>query len=432
MHLNKEILRLAVPNILSGLTVPLVGLVDMYLMGQQSSQLYMGAVALGSVIFNIVYWNFNFLRVSVSGLTAQSVGEQNQNESTQVLYRALFVAIVGSLLLLLGQGVVERVSFLLLDGSPEVKSLASDYFYVRIWAAPAAIALLVFSGWFVGMQNSLYPMWIAVWVNIVNVVASYLLVNRWGMQARGVALGSVIAQYSGLLLCCILFLRKYTWVFSYFSIKEMFVAGRFKKFTNVSGDIFLRTLLIIAVFTFFTSSSAGLGNGILAANGILIQFLYFYSYFSDGFAIAAEALVGKFYGAKDKLMLNKSVKYIFLWELCIAILFTLVLISQGENILRLFTQNAEVLAIAKEFLIWLYFLPLVGFGTFLLDGIYIGVTASRQMLLTMLVSTAFFFFLPYYLLLPHVGSHAIWISMLLFMLCRSVLQAAWLKRVIRF
>lgn len=431
MQLNKEILRLSVPNILSGLTVPLLGMVDMYLMGQQQSELYMGAVALGSVIFNIVYWNFAFLRMSVSGITAQSIGRKDKNEGAQVLFRGLMIALAGGLLLILGQTLVDKVGFALLNGSPEVKTLARDYFYMRIWAAPAAICLFVFTGWYIGMQNAIYPMLIAVTVNIVNVIASYIFVTYFDMQVRGIALGSVVAQYSGLILCLALFLKKYRWVFHYFQLKQVFIASQIRQFIHISGAIFFRTLLIVIVFTFFTSSSAGMGDGVLAANGALIQFLFLFSYFSDGFANAAEALVGKFYGARDGHMLTKAIKRLFVWGAGTAMLFTALYYFAGDRLITFFTQNPEVVTIAQEFLPWIVLLPFMSFATFILDGIYIGVTASREMLITMFISTALFFFLPFYLLLPHIGNHAIWVSMLAFMLCRSISQGLLLRRVIR-
>ncbi len=431
MQLNKEILRLAVPNILSGLTVPLLGMVDMYLMGHQQSQHYMGAVALGGVIFNIVYWSFAFLRMSVSGLAAQSVGRKDENESAQILFRGLLIAIVGSLVLLALQSGVEHISFGLLNGSTEVKTIAREYYYMRIWAAPAAICLFVFSGWFIGMQNAIFPMWIAITVNIVNVFASYIFVTHFGMQARGIALGSVIAQYSGLLLCIILFLSRYRWTFNYFKAKLVIQLEPLKQFIHVSGAIFFRTLLIIVVFTFFTSSSAGMSDNVLAANGALIQFLFLFSYVADGFANAAEALTGRFYGAKDSKMLNKSIKAVFIWGMGSALIFTVFYFCSGEKLITFFTHNPEVIKVATSFLKWVILLPIVSFASYLFDGIYIGVTASKEMLITMLISTAFFFFLPFYLLLPHIGNHAIWISMLSFMLCRGISQLVFLKRVVK-
>lgn len=430
MQLNKEILRLAVPNILSGLTVPLLGMVDMYLMGHEQSQLYMGAVALGSVIFNIVYWNFAFLRMSVSGLSAQSVGRRDKQESALVLFRGLSIAIIGGLMLLLAQRGVEQLGFNVLSGSEEVKLLAKEYFYARIWAAPAAICLFVFSGWYIGLQNAIYPMWIAVTVNIVNVIASYVLVTYFEMQVRGIAWGSVLAQYSGLILCIVLFLKKYRWTFAFFDTKRILVMAEIKNFLHISGAIFFRTLLIVCVFTFFTSSSAGMGDNVLAANGVLIQFLFLFSYFSDGFANAAEALVGKFYGANDKVMMSKSIKLLFIWGAGTAAVFTVLFYISGEGLIGFFTQNEEVIEVAKGFIGWVILLPIMSFATFILDGIYIGITASKAMLVTMFISTVFFFFVPYYLLMPHIGNHAIWISMLSFMLCRSVAQGVWLKKLL--
>ncbi len=431
MQLNKEILRLAVPNILSGLTVPLLGMVDMYLMGHEQNEQYMGAVALGSVIFNIVYWNFAFLRMGVSGITAQNFGRKDKDESAQTLFRGLMIALVGSVLLLLIQMPVEKLSFGLLNGSPEVKELARSYFYMRIWAAPAAICLFVFTGWFVGMQNALYPMWIAVTVNIVNIITSYIFVTYFGMQERGIALGSVVAQYSGLTLCLILFMKKYRWVFPFFNRQKILIAAKIREFIHVSGAIFFRTLLVVTVFTFFRSSSAGMGDEVLAANGALIQFLFLFSYFSDGFANAAEALSGRFYGAKDKIMLLKSIRLLFLWGFGTAVAFTLLYYFAGENLVSFFTPNAAVIAVAKDFMPWIILLPFMSFSTFILDGIYIGVTASRAMMITMFISTVFFFFLPFYTLRPIIGNHAIWVSILAFMLCRSISQGILMKKVIK-
>lgn len=432
MHLNKEILRLAVPNILSGLTVPLLGMVDMYLMGHQQSELYMGAVALGSVIFNIVYWNFAFLRMSISGLAAQSVGRKDDKECAHTLFRGLTIGIIGGIILIASQVGIEQLGFSLLNGSEEVKLLAREYFYIRIWAAPAAICLFAFTGWYIGMQNAIFPMWISITVNIVNVIASYALVTYSPMKANGIALGSVIAQYCGLFLCLILFAKKYKWVCKYLNLQQILKFSELRNFLNVSGAIFFRTLLIITVFTFFTSSSAGKGDHVLAANGVLIQFLFLFSYFSDGFANAAEALVGRFYGARDKVMMNKSIRLLFLWGLGTALIFTAIYYFAGDGLIRFFTSNPEVIETASSFIGWIILLPIMSFATFILDGIYIGTTASKAMLVTMLISTLVFFFLPYYLLTPIIGNHAIWISMLSFMLCRSISQGIYMKHAIRF
>ncbi len=420
--MHKNILKLAIPNILSNLTVPLLGMVDLHLMGYLDSETYMGAVALGGVIFNFVYWGFAFLRMSISGLAAQSYGRKSQEEMAMVLFRGLVIAISGGVLLLIFQKYIGGFSFWLLDGSEEVKHLARNYYFVRIWAAPAAIILMVANGWFLGMQNAIYPMIISITINIVNIVSSFLFVKVGGFEERGVAMGSVIAQYVGVILATVLFFIKYKKVLNYFKLKSLFIVDQLKKFVNVSGDIFIRTCCVVAVFTFFTSQSAGFGDTQLAANSALLQFLFLFSYFLDGFAYAAEAIVGKYFGAGNKVKLNEAVIKLFIWGFGFALLFTLVYWLGGEQILKIFTNRANVLTEASKYLIWLVFIPLASFGSFIWDGIYIGCTSSRAMRNTMLISAGIFFFVPFYVFYPIMGVHAIWLSMLLFMLSRSVVQ----------
>ncbi|MCW3787398.1 MATE family efflux transporter [Plebeiibacterium sediminum] len=428
--MHKDILKLSIPNILTNLTVPLLSMVDLHLMGYLNSELFMGAVALGGVIFNFVYWGFAFLRMSISGIAAQAYGRNDNQGVAMVFYRGLFIALAGSLLLIIFQVGLEKLSFVILEGSADVKELARNYFYVRIWAAPAAISLMVINGWFLGMQNAFYPMLISVLINIVNIGCSFLFVKEFGMQERGVALGSVIAQYVGFILAIILFLKKYKWILHHFNVKAIAVISEFKKFLNVSGDIFIRTWCVIAVFTFFTSQSAGFGDVALAANSALIQFLFLFSYFLDGFAYAAEAIVGKFYGAKNKAKLIEASKKLFYWGVFFGVSFTSAYLFFGDAFLRLFTNKLNVLAEAEKYLWWLVFIPIASFGSFIWDGIYIGATASKAMRNTMIISSVVFFFIPYYLFHKTLGVHALWMGMLLFMLSRSVSQSLLAKRAV--
>ncbi len=398
-------------------------MVDLHLMGYLKSELFMGAVALGGVIFNFVYWGFAFLRMSISGISAQAYGKNSNHDCAMVFYRGMFIALMGSLFLLVFQVGLEKLSFLLLDGSSEVKELARSYFYVRIWAAPAAISLMVINGWFLGMQNALYPMLISVLINIINIGCSFLFVKEFGMQERGVALGSVIAQYSGFVLALILFLKKYSWVLGHFSVKAISVMSHFKQFVNVSSDIFIRTWCVIAVFTFFTSQSAGFGDITLAANSALLQFLFLFSYFLDGFAYAAEAIIGKYFGARNKAKLIEASKKLFYWGTFFGFTFTLSYYFWGDEFLRFFTDKQSVINEANKYVLWLIFIPLASFGSYIWDGIYIGATASKAMRNTMLISSILFFFVPYYLFKPIMGVHALWMGMLLFMLSRSISQS---------
>ncbi len=428
--MHKDILKLSIPNILTNLTVPLLSMVDLHLMGYLGSEIYIGAIALGGVIFNFVYWGFNFLRMSISGITAQAYGKKNSNEMAMVLFRGIGIAVFGGLLLLIFQVGIEKLGFSLLGGSPEVTELARSYFYVRIWAAPAAIALMVINGWFLGMQNALYPMIIAVSINLINIGSSFLLVREFGMEERGVAMGTVIAQYVGLLLAGILFLRKYRSVLSFFKIKAIFVASELKSFLHVSADISVRMWCVVAVFTFFTSESATFGDVALAANSILLQFLFFFSYFLDGFAYAAEAIIGKYFGAANKAKLMEASKKLFYWGIFFGVSFTLAYYLGGRTMLTFFTDNQAVLDEAKKYLPWLIFIPLASFASFIWDGIYIGATASKAMRNTMLIASILFFFVPYYIFHPYLGVHALWMSMLLFMLSRGVAQTILAKRAV--
>lgn len=426
--MNKDILKLAIPNILTNLTVPLLGMVDMHLMGYQDSSVFMGAVALGGVIFNFVYWGFAFLRMSLSGMAAQAFGRNNKREMALMLFRGLLLSLsAGVLLLLLQKGVV-GISLKILEGSGEVKQLASDYFYVRIWAAPLAISLMVINGWFLGMQNAIYPMIISITINVVNIASSFFFVKVLNMKVEGVALGSVVANVVGFILSIILFLKKYTYILKEFDWHELIDKKGMSGFLNVSGDIFLRTLCIIIVFTFFTSKSAGNGDLILAANSALLQFLFLFSYFLDGFAYAAEALVGKFTGGRSITEVKRAVRYLFGWGFAFAFIFLLLYALGGHYLLLLFTNQQEVISTASDYLPWLMLLPLTGFSSFIWDGIYIGATASRLMRNTMLLATVMFFLL-FTVLKESIGNHALWLSMNAFMLSRGLFQTLFYKHL---
>src|SRR5690554_2891541 len=251
--MNRSILRLAIPNIISNITVPLLGLVDLGLMGHLNSEVYIGAIALGGVIFNFIYWGFGFLRMSTTGFTAQAIGKENQAEAFSVLIRALAVAVFTGLILLLLQRFIAWAGFGLIGGSEEVKLLARQYFLIRIWAAPAALSVFVFSGWFLGMQNARYPMIIAITANVLNILFSMFFVFGLEMKSDGVALGTVLAQYTGFLLAIFLFLKTYRKLIIPADLKQLFALKRMSRFFSVNADIFIRSFCIILVFTFFTS-----------------------------------------------------------------------------------------------------------------------------------------------------------------------------------
>jgi multidrug resistance protein, MATE family len=428
--MNRSILKLAVPNIISNITIPLLGLIDLALMGHLDSKIYIGAIALGGVIFNFIYWGFSFLRMSTSGFTAQAFGEKNHIESITILVRAILVALLISLLILILQAPIAWASFKIIGGSLEVENLANEYFRIRVWAAPAALSLFVFNGWFLGMQNARYPMIIAISVNVVNIILSMFFVFILKIKSDGVALGTAISQYVGLFIALFLFNHKYKYLLKKISRKGIINLKILIEFFRVNTDIFIRTFCIIAVFTFFTSKSAGINDTILAVNSILIQLLLFFSFFIDGFAFAGEALVGKFVGAKEISNLKKAVKLLFYWGAGLAVAFTIIYLPGVNLILKLLTSQPDVIQSAQPFLIWIIIVPVASFGSFIWDGIYIGATASRAMRNTLLGATVLVFVPIYYFLNPIIGNHALWLAMILFMFSRGVFQTFFYRKAI--
>ena len=431
MKMNKEILKLALPNIVSNITVPLLGLIDLALMGHLGSEVYIGAISLGGVIFNFIYWGFGFLRMSTSGFTAQAFGEKNKQESITILIRALLVSGSISLLILLLQAPIAWTSFKIIGGSEEVETLANEYFRIRVWAAPAALSLFVFNGWFLGMQNARFPMIIAISVNVINILLSVFFVFVLNMKSDGVALGTALSQYVGLTIAIILLLKKYKYLLPEISKQSILNIKILTNFFKVNSDIFIRSFCIILVFTFFTCKSASIDDTILAVNSLLIQLLMFFSFFIDGFAFAGEAMVGKFIGAREPKNLMKVVNLLFYyWGTGFALLFKIFFAPGVKLILKLLTSQADVIQNARPFLFWVILIPFTSFSSFIWDGIYIGATASKAMRNTLLASTFLVFAPVYYFLNPVWENHALWLGMILFMLSRGVIQTFLYKKAI--
>jgi len=398
--MNRRILNIAIPNIISNITIPLLGIVDLSLVGHLESKVYIGAIALGSMIFNFIYWGFSFLRMGTSGFTAQSFGKRDLKESFQLLYRALFVGLAGAMALLILQKPIEWLSFFIINGSEEVEYFAREYFYIRIWAAPATIAIYSITGWFIGMQNAKIPMMIAITINVLNIVFNVTLVRFFGMKSDGVALGTVLAQYSGLIVASLFILNHKKRLIKYFRFEEIIQIDQLKIFFNVNKDILIRTLSLVFALSFFTAKSAKYGDTLLAVNTLLLQFFTIYAYIVDGFAYAGEALAGKYFGAKDKERLIKVSKLLFYWGLLMSGIFTVAYYFGDSFLLSIFTDNQEVIQSIQPYLVWVYLIPVLTFGAFIWDGIFIGVTASASMRNAMLIS-AFLIFLPAYFLLHH-------------------------------
>jgi MATE family multidrug resistance protein len=418
--MNRQILRLALPNIVTNITVPLLGIVDLALMGHLDSPVYIGAIALGGTIFNIIYSSFAFLRMGSTGLTAQAYGAKNSEEVALILQRSLLVGVAMAAMLMLFMYPIQWVAFKVLDGSEEVKFFARQYFYIRIFAAPATLGLYAFYGWFLGVQNSVIPMTIAVTVNVVNIALNFLFVVGLGMKSDGVAVATVIAQYTGLFLASFFFLRKYKRYKIRFPLKRIAEKSALTRFFRVNTDIFIRTLLFLMVLAIFISRSAAQGDVILAVNTLLFQLFYFFSYFADGFAFAAEALSGKAKGARNKEELKRVIKGVFTWSWGIAVLFTLIYGFGLDFIMKGFTTEETVREAARAFYPWVMAIPLISIGAFTWDGIYIGLTATKAMRNIGIAVSVFIFLPAYYFTHESLGNHALWLAFDLFMLTRSL------------
>ncbi|MDA3862065.1 MAG: MATE family efflux transporter [Melioribacteraceae bacterium] len=418
--LNKQILALAIPNILTNLSVPLLSSVDTAVVGHLDEAYYLGAIAIGSMIFNFIYWAFGFLRMGTTGLTSQAVGKGDNNEVALNLFRPALIAIAFGIILISLQFIIAEFSFSIISASPEVEQFAREYFYIRIFAAPATLLIYVFHGWFLGMQNAKYPLILLVTVNILNLVFNIVFIFQFGMKSEGVAYGTVLAQYSGLLIAIILFIKKYNSQLKYFSINSILEFSKLKQFYQVNSNIFIRTLALLFVLSFFTAESAKYGDNILAANTILMQMWIIISYAVDGFAFAAESLVGKLIGANDKARLKQTIKYLFVWGTGIGLVFTIIYSFTGELIINVFTSNKVIINIALSFVGWTIISQMINSISFIWDGIYIGATKTKAMRNSMLLS-AFAVFLPAYFLTKDVlGNHSLWFALTLFMIVRAV------------
>lgn len=425
--MNKQILRLAIPNIITTITVPLLGIVDLAIVGHMGSEQYIGAIAIATMMFNLIYWNFGFLRMGTSGFTAQAYGAVNKTEIMHVFVRAMSIALLGSFLLIVFQYPIKVLILKLVSGSEMVENYAILYFDICIWAAPATLSLYVIKGWFIGMQNAKTPMWIAIQINVINIALSLFFVLGLGMKIEGVALGTLIAQYLGLFTALVLWYIYYRKYISFIKIKEAIAFDKMKEFFKVNIDIYLRTLCLIAVFTFIPAEGAKMGDTILAVNALLMQFFMLFSYVMDGFAYAGESLAGKYFGARNVTMLKKTIRYLFRWGGGLTALFVLLYVFFGKYLMILFTDNQNVILVAKEYYHWILIVPLAGFSAFLWDGILVGLTATKIMRNAIFIAT-FIFFIVYFSLSNYFDNNALWLAFMLFLALRGILQGVLAKK----
>ena len=416
---DRQILKIALPAIVTNITVPLLGLVDTAIVGHMGSAAYIGAIAVGSMIFNLVYWLFGFLRMGTSGMTAQARGRRDLTEAAGILLRSMKVAGIVALALVLLQWPLYHLMLLLMAPTDDVRSLVDVYFYIVVWGAPAMLGLCSLSGWFIGMQNTRIPMFVSILQNVVNIVASLLLVYVFGLKVEGVALGTVIAQYAGFIVAVAFLWKYYRKLFRSWNVIDR--VHTFRAFLSVNRDIFLRTLCLVAVNLYFTSAGARQGAEILAVNTLLMQLYLLFSYILDGFAYAGEALGGRYWGARDRYAYNDVVRRLFGWGALMTVVFTCIYVIGGLPFLRLLTDEPSVVEASKAYVWWAYLVPAAGVAAFVWDGIFIGTTQTRGMLLSSAIA-ALVFFVTATITIKTMGNHGLWLSMILYLATRGLVQ----------
>jgi MATE family multidrug resistance protein len=388
--LNSQILRLAIPSILADITIPLVGVVDTAIVGHIANATYIGGIAIGTMLFDLLYWNFGFLRVGTSGMTAQAYGRGDRVECARLLGQSVSIALIGAILLWVIQWLFVTAVLAIVPCSAEVASFAREYFFVRIWAAPATLSLMAFKGWFIGMQDTVSPMITDIVVNVVNMIVSYILAVYTPMGAMGVAYGTVVAQLTGLLLALILCLVKYRTivqeVWKILSDKAIRLLGdqEMKRFMSLNGNLFIRSLCFMVVYVGFTSLASKYGDVELAVSTIMMKLFMLFSYFVDGFAYAGEALVGKEFGYRKSDIgnqvssISRVVRLLFAWSLGVGVLFTIIFAVWSGDFYRAMTSDTTVLSRLADYTGWLIAMPIVSTLAFMWDGVYAGATAGKQ------------------------------------------------------
>ena len=434
--LNSQILRLAIPSILANITIPLVGLVDTAIVGHIANATFIGGIAIGTMLFDLLYWNFGFLRVGTSGMTAQAFGRGDRQECARLLSQSVGIALLGAAVIWLLQWLFVTVVLAILPCSPEVATFARDYFFVRIWAAPATLSLMAFKGWFIGMQDTVSPMITDIVVNLVNMLVSYVLAVHTPMGAIGVAWGTVIAQFTGLSMALILLLVKYRHLWQGLSpVRLALDSSGMRRLISLNGNLFIRSLCFMVVYVGFTSLASNYGDVELAVSTIMMKLFMLFSYFVDGFAYAGEALVGKYMGRNQRSEINNQdnvqiphvVRLLFAWSLGVGLLFTVIFALWSSGLYLTMTSDATVLARLADYTLWLIAMPIVSTLAFMWDGVYTGATAGKHIRNAMIYA-ALAFVIGYLVTYWWLGIQGLYIAYFAHLIARVIyLTAQWRK-----
>lgn len=424
--MNKEILRIALPAIVANITIPLLGLLDTAIAGHLGNATIIGAIAVGSMLFNFIYWNFGFLRMGTSGMTAQAYGRKDLNESARLLQQSSALALAIALAIIVLQWPLQWLGFTVIGPSDDVLQLAHTYFYIVVWGAPPTLMMMSIKGWLLGMQDSKGAMYISVWVNVANIVASLLAVYVLRMGFVGIAVGTLLAQWLGLAYSLWLVWHKFKHVIALIDWRRTWHLQGSGRFFRVNADIFFRSTLLMLANLFLVSVGARSGDLILAANSLIHQLNGLFAYFVDGIAFAGEALVGKYVGRRDVAQLRLCVRRLFLWAAALTVVFT-VLYAFPQLFFVMLTDDAVVREVAMQYRWWCALLPVCGAAAFVWDGVFIGLTYSRGMLWAVAIADLFFIGL-YFILPASMGNHRLWLAFVIYLAMRGVVQTALYRR----
>jgi len=419
---HRSVLTIAVPIMLSNVTEPLIGVVNTAVIGQLPEAHYIGAIAIGSLIFSFLFWGFGFLRLSTGGLSAQAVGAGDSTEVTAVLWRALAIAVTVGLCLILASPVIEKVSFDLMGGSPEMRAQGEIYFRYRILSAPFALTNFCILGWFIGQGRAAIAFVVQIFLNIVNMALGAWFVLSLGMTADGVGLSALIAEISAVLLGGILIWRSIHKTKARASWAQIWNREKVLRTLSANGDIMIRTLCLVFAFAWFAARGARAGDVTIAANAVLLHFFEVAAYLIDGFAYASEALVGQSVGAKNRERFRRAISLTTLWALVVGTICSAIIWFAGPWFIDLMTVNAEVRETARHYLFWAALTPLLGTICFQFDGIFTGAMATRDMR-NMMVLSLMIYLASWWILERNFGNHGLWAALSVFFIARGVTYA---------
>jgi len=421
--------RIAAPMIISSVTVPLLGMVDTAVMGHLPESFYLGAVAAGATIFSVLFMGLNFLRMGTTGVTAQGYGAGDNTVVREALGQSLLIAIVFAAMIIALQTPIIEISLSLLSPSPDVNFYTREYFAIRVWSAPASLGNFVLIGWLIGMQNARGPLTIMLIVNLTNIVLDLIFVLWLGMTASGVALATLLAELIGFAIGVVFVRAELINHAGSWAQTRLFDPARYKRLLNINANLLLRTMALMFVFAFITAQGARMGDVILAVNALLMNFQLFLSYALDGIAYSAEALVGKAIGSRDRTGMVLAVKRTLQWSLLFSGCFCAVYLLAGAFIIDLLTSIDSIRAAAREYLPWLIIAPLISVWSFLYDGVFVGATRSKEMMLVM-VGSMLLIFLPTWIFSRTLGNHGLWLAFMMFMAARGVGMHIWFRRML--